>query len=58
MVTNQKYLSDSIPSEQEVIKYTGKLAQIFRLNKQNAEIYSALFGGNRVLKKQLEDYHS
>ncbi|CAI2189359.1 16752_t:CDS:2, partial [Funneliformis geosporum] len=35
-----------------------KLAQIFGLDKQNAKVYSALFGENMALKKQLEDYHS
>ena len=57
MVTDQKHSSDSIASEQEVIRYTEKLAQMFGLNEQNAEVYSALFGENRALKKQLEDYH-
>src|ERR1044072_9244330 len=58
MATDQKHLSDSIASEQEVIRYTKKLAQIFGLNEQNAEVYSALSSENRALKKQLEDYHS
>ena len=58
MVTDQKHSSDSIASKQEVIRYTEKLAQIFGLDKQNAKVYSALFGKNRTLKKQLEDYHS
>ena len=31
---------------------------MFRLNKQNAVIYSAFSSENRALKKQLEDYHS
>src|SRR5438046_10043823 len=57
MVTDQKHSSDSIASEQEVIRYTKKLAQSLGLNKQNAEVYSALSGENRALKKQLEDYH-
>src|SRR6266508_5631231 len=57
MTTDQKYSSDSIASEQEVIKYTKILAQAFRLNEQNAEAYSALSDENRALKKQLEDYH-
>ena len=56
MVTDQKHSSD-ISSEQEVIRHTKKLAQTFGLNEQNAEIYSALSGENRALKKQLEDYH-
>jgi len=58
MVADQKHSSDSIASEQEVIRHTKKLAQIFGLNEQNAEVYSALSGENRALKKQLEDYHS
>jgi len=53
MVTDQKHSSD-ISSEQEVIRHTKKLAQTFGLNEQNAEIYSALSGENRALKKQLE----
>ncbi len=57
MVTNQKHSSDSIASEQEVIKNTKILAQTFGLNERNAEVYSALSGENRALKKQLEDYH-
>ena len=56
MVTDQKHSSD-ISSEQEVIRHTKKLAQTFRLNEQNAEIYSALSGENRALKKQLEDHN-
>ena len=56
MVTDQKHSSD--PNEQEVIRYTKKLAQIFGLNEQNAKVYSALSGENRALKKQLEEYHS
>jgi len=46
MVTDQNHSFDAF-SEQEVIKYTEKLAQIFGLNEQNAEIYSALSGENR-----------
>ncbi|CAI2201761.1 4230_t:CDS:1, partial [Funneliformis geosporum] len=34
-----------------------KLAQIFGLDEQNAKVYSMLFVENRILKKQLEDYH-
>ena len=58
MVTDQNHSSDSIASEQKVIRYTKKLAQIFGLNEKNAEVYTALSGENKVLKKQLEDYHS
>ena len=56
MVTDQNHSSD-VSSKQEVIRYTEKLAQIFGLDKQKAEMYSALSGENRALKKQLEDYH-
>src|ERR1041385_3550058 len=58
MVTDQKHSSNSIASKQEVIRYMEKLAQMFGLNEQNAEVYSALSSKNRALKKQLEDYHS
>ncbi|PKC03977.1 hypothetical protein RhiirA5_422940 [Rhizophagus irregularis] len=58
MVTDQNHLSDSTPTEQEVIRYTKILVQAFGLDKQNAEVYSALSSENRALKKQLEDYHS
>ena len=57
MVTDQNNSSDA-SREQEVIKYTKILAQSLGLNEQNAEVYSALSGENRALKKQLEDYHS
>ena len=57
MVTDQNHSFD-VSSKQEVIRYTEKLAQMFRLNEQNAEVYSALSGENRALKKQLEEYHS
>ena len=58
MVADQKHSSDSIASEQEVIRHTKKLAQIFRLNEQNAEVYSALSSENRALEKRLDDYYS
>ena len=57
MVTDRNHSSD-VSSEQEVIRYTEKLARIFGLDKQKAEMYSALSGENRALKKQLEDYYS
>ena len=57
-LTDQKHSSDSIASEQEVIRYMKILAQAFGLNEQNAEVYSTLSGENRALKKQLKDYHS
>ena len=57
MVTDQKHSSDSIASEQEVIRYTEKLAQMFRLNEQNAGAYKALSRQIWALEKRLEDYH-
>ena len=39
IVTDQKHPSDSTHSEQKVIRYTKKLAQMFGLNEQNAEVY-------------------
>ena len=57
MVTDQNNSSDA-SREQEVIRYTKILAQSLGLNEQNAEVYGALSGKNRALKKQLEDYHS
>ena len=56
-LTDQKHSSDSALSEQEVIRHTKKLAQIFGLNKQNAEVYKALSGQIWALEKRLEDYH-
>ena len=56
MVTDQKHSSDA-SSEQEVIRYTEKLAQAFGLNEQNAEMYSTLSGENWALKKQSEDHN-
>ena len=56
MVTDQNHSSDAF-SEQEVIRHTKKLVQIFRLNEQNAEVYSALFSENRALEKRLDNYH-
>ena len=58
MIADQKHSSDSIASEQEVIRHTKKLAQIFRLNEQNAKVYSALSSENRALEKRLDDYYS
>ena len=58
MVTDQNHLSDSTPTEQEVIRYTKILAQTLGLNEQNAEVYTALSSENRALVKRLDDYHS
>jgi len=57
MVTDQNNSSDA-SKEQEVIRYTEKLAQAFGLNEQNAEVYSALSSENRALEKRLDDYYS
>ena len=58
MVTDQKHLSDSTPTEQEVTRYTKILAQAFGLNEQNAEVYSVLSSENRALAKRLDHYCS
>jgi hypothetical protein len=58
MVTDQKHSSDSTLSEQEVIRYTEKLAQAFGLDEQNAGTYKALFRQIWELEKKLDDYHS
>ena len=47
MITDQNH-SSNISSEQEVIRYTKKLAQIFGLNEQNTEVYSVLSGEIRA----------
>ncbi|CAG8495862.1 1818_t:CDS:2 [Diversispora eburnea] len=44
-------------SEQKVIRYAEKLARIFGLDKQNAEVYSTLSREIRALAKKLNDYH-
>ena len=58
MVADQNHSSDSIHSEQEVIRYTETLARAFGLDKQNAVVYSVLPGENRALEKKLDDYYS
>ena len=57
MVTDQKHSSNSTDIEQEVIRRTEKIAKLLR-PEQDANMYSALSVENRILKKQLEDYHS
>ncbi|PKK59611.1 hypothetical protein RhiirC2_794591 [Rhizophagus irregularis] len=52
-----KHPSDSTSNEREVIRYTKKLAQIFGLDEQNAEVYTALSSENRALVKRLDDYY-
>ncbi|PKB96456.1 hypothetical protein RhiirA5_385325 [Rhizophagus irregularis] len=56
MVADQKYSSD-ISSEQEVIRYTEKLAQSLGLDEQNSRVYKAISGQIWALEKRLEDYH-
>lgn len=36
----QKKDDSSMPNEQEIIRYTEKLVQLFGLDKQNAEVFS------------------
>src|SRR6266542_4749774 len=57
MVADQNHSSDSIASEQEVIRYTEKTAQLFGLDEQNVRAYKALSGQIWALEKRLEDYH-
>src|SRR6266496_1645724 len=57
MVTNQKHSSDSIASEQKVIRRTEKTDQLFGLDEQNARAYKALSGQIWALEKRLKDYH-
>src|SRR2546429_9921072 len=56
-LTDQKHSSDSIASEQEVIRRTEKTARLFGLDEQNARAYKALSGQIWALEKRLEDYH-
>ncbi|GET62914.1 uncharacterized protein OCT59_023081 [Rhizophagus irregularis] len=56
MVTDQNHSSD-VSSEQEVIRYTEKLAQSLGLDEQNTRAYKALSGQIWALEKRLEDYH-
>ncbi|PKK63905.1 hypothetical protein RhiirC2_811922 [Rhizophagus irregularis] len=56
MVADQKYSSD-ISSEQEVIRYTEKLAKSLGLDEQNTRAYKALSEQIWALEKRLEDYH-
>ncbi len=43
MVTDQKHSSDSITSEQKVIRCTEKTAQLFELDEQNARVKEGQF---------------
>ncbi|PKK47389.1 hypothetical protein RhiirC2_803683, partial [Rhizophagus irregularis] len=56
MVTDQNHSSD-VSSEQEVIRYTEKLAQSLGLDEQNTRAYKALSRQIWALEKRLEDYH-
>ena len=42
LTNDQKHLSDSIANEQEVIRCTEKIAQLFELDEQNIRAYKAL----------------
>ncbi|PKC51760.1 hypothetical protein RhiirA1_483052 [Rhizophagus irregularis] len=55
MVTDQNHLSDSTPTEQEVIRYTKILVQAFGLDKQNAERVKKLERSVKSLETELED---
>ena len=57
MVIDQKHSSD-VSNEQEVIRYTEKIAKLLRLNEQNARVYKALSRQIQELEKKLDDYHS
>ncbi|CAG8526399.1 13396_t:CDS:1 [Cetraspora pellucida] len=58
MTTDQKHSSDNTLTEQEAIRRTEKIAQIFELYEQNSKMYNMLFGEIEVLAKKLDDYHS
>ncbi|CAG8727976.1 4442_t:CDS:1, partial [Racocetra persica] len=58
MTTDQKHSSDNTLTEQEAIRRTEKIAQIFELYEQNSKVYNMLFGEIGVLAKKLDDYHS
>ena len=49
MITDQNHSSDSISNEQEVIRHTKSLTQIFELKEQNAEVYSALLSAKETV---------
>ena len=50
-LTDQKYSSDSIANEQEVIRCIEKTARLFGLDEQNAGAYKALSGQILALEK-------
>ena len=57
MIADQNHSSDSIHSEQEVIRRTENIAKLLELNEQNIEVYKVLFRQIWELEKQLENYH-
>src|SRR6266498_5334730 len=58
MVADQKHSSDSIASEQEVIKRTEIIAKLLGLDEQNLKVYNVLSGEIEALAKKLDNYHS
>src|SRR6266498_3646708 len=58
MVADQKHSSDSIASEQEVIRHTEKTAQLFGLDEQNAGAYKAFSGQIWALDEKMGNYYS
>ena len=58
MVADQKHSSDSIASEQEVIRRTEIIAKLLGLDEQNLKVYNVLSGEIGALAKKLDNYHS
>jgi hypothetical protein len=58
MVADQKHSSDSIASEQEVIRRTEIIAKVLGLDEQNSKVYNVLSGEIGALAKKLDNYHS
>src|SRR6266542_4881242 len=58
MVADQKHSSDSIASEQEVIRRTEIIAKLLGLDEQNSKVYNVLSGEIGALAKKLDNYHS
>ncbi len=56
MIIDQNHSSD-VSSVQKVIKHTGKITWLLKLDKQNVEVYNMPFGENRTLEKRLDDYY-
>src|SRR6266542_15878 len=57
-LADQKHSSDSIASEQEVIKCTEIIAKLLELDEQNLKVYNVLSGKIGALAKKLDNYHS